>query len=109
MLLSEIGQSLAVTQTNITKLIDGLVQSGHVRRVEDANDKRRTWAQLTDAGVTAFEEVLPEVLEQIVHVWSGLKREEKRLLVHLLARLRLSLATSPADEDVQRAAGEDEI
>src|SRR5437868_9415033 len=39
LVMTDISQLLNVSMTNVTKLIDGLSQSGLVRRVEDEQDK----------------------------------------------------------------------
>ncbi|MGE0059794.1 MAG: MarR family winged helix-turn-helix transcriptional regulator [Dehalococcoidia bacterium] len=99
--MSHLSQLLSVTLTNITKLIDGLVSSGLVERVEDTNDKRKTWAQLTPAGLAFVEELLPEVAAQVERNWSSLSTQEKKLLVHLLAKVRLHLQIANAGERLQ--------
>jgi DNA-binding MarR family transcriptional regulator len=96
--MSHLSQLLSVTLTNITKLIDGLVSSGLVERVEDSTDKRKTWAQLTPEGLTFVRELLPEVGAQIEKNWSSLTLQEKKLLVHLLSKVRLHLQISNAGE-----------
>jgi DNA-binding MarR family transcriptional regulator len=96
--MSELSQLLSVTLTNITKLIDGLVSAGLVERVEDRNDKRKTWAQLTPEGISFVRELLPQVAGQVEKNWSSLTHQEKKLLVHLLSKLRLHLQISSAGE-----------
>ena len=96
--MSEISQLLGVTMTNVTKLIDGLVGTGHVLRVEDTEDKRKTWAQLTPEGVIFVEHLLPQVALQIEKTWSCLNPQEKKMLIHLLAKMKLQLQIAGASE-----------
>lgn len=96
--MSDISQLLDVTMTNVTKLIDGLVTSGHVKRVEDTEDKRKTWAQLTPEGVSFVAEMLPQVALQIEKNWSILNMQEKKMLIHLLSKMRLQLQIAGASE-----------
>lgn len=91
LLMNEIGQGLSVSPTNITKLIDGLVSDDLVRRVNHPHDKRMTWAELTPKGVKMFEELQPQVRQHTERLWSALNDDEKRQLVHLLAKVRQSL------------------
>ena len=95
--MTDISQLLNVSMTNVTKLIDGLSQSGLVRRAEDDQDKRKTWAELTPKGMATFKSVFPEVAAQIEKAWAPLSAREKRVLIHLLAKFRLNIATAPAD------------
>jgi MarR family 2-MHQ and catechol resistance regulon transcriptional repressor len=101
--MTEIVEELNVTPTNITKLVDGLAADGLVRRVGDPTDKRRTWVEITDAGQAAFNAALPATSETTRSLWSGLTRDEKRLLIHLLAKLRLTFLTMPASKAVSSA------
>jgi len=98
LLMSEIGDGLEISPTVVTRLVDSLAAESLVERAEYPDDKRKTWAVLTSAGRALFESELPGMLRQIEQVWSGLSSEEKRLLIHLLTKLRLSLVTaSPAE------------
>jgi DNA-binding MarR family transcriptional regulator len=99
--MSHLSQLLSVTLTNITKLIDGLVSSALVERVEDTSDKRKTWAQLTPQGLAFVEELLPEVAGQVERNWSSLTPQEKKMLVHLLAKVRLHLQIANTGERLQ--------
>ena len=107
--MSDISQMLAVTMTNVTKLIDGLVSSALVERVDDLEDKRKTWAQLTGEGTAFFENLLPEVTAQIDKTWSCLTTQEKRLLIHLLAKLKLQIQISGTSEKLMGLTGIEEL
>lgn len=48
--LSKIGERLMVHPTSVTNAIDRLEAAGLVRRVPDTTDRRRTLAELTEAG-----------------------------------------------------------
>jgi DNA-binding MarR family transcriptional regulator len=102
--MSELGVGLSVTQTNITKLVDGLVRSSYVERVIDESDKRKAWAKLTASGVAAFEEIFPAAVSEMGRIWENLRPAEKRQLIHLLAKLKLTLDTGAATEQPQRLA-----
>ena len=61
--LSKIGERLMVHPTSVTNAIDRLEAGGLVRRVPDTVDRRRTLAELTDAGrevVTAATKALQD-------------------------------------------------
>jgi DNA-binding MarR family transcriptional regulator len=98
LLMSEIGDGLEISPTVVTRLVDSLTAEGLVERAEHPDDKRKTWAVLTPEGRALFESEMPSMLQQIDKLWMGLLPQEKRLLVHLLTKLRLSLVTaSPQD------------
>ena len=99
--MTDIGVGLNVSLTNVTKLIDGLERDGLVRRVPHENDKRRTWAELTESGTEAFKHALPRVFNFTDGIWGHFTDDEKRLLIHLLSKLRLVLLSGGVDEQVQ--------
>jgi len=100
LLMTDIVQSMHVSPTNITKLVDGLERDEYVRRVGSLNDKRKVWVELLPSGARIVEETLPEVVQHVGMLWQGLTHEEKRVLVHLLSKLRLDILTHGAGERV---------
>lgn len=97
MIMTDIVQKMNVSPTNITKLVDGLERANYVRRVDNEHDKRRVWVELLPEGRNAVETMVPTVATHIHSLWSGLNTEEKRVLIHLLAKLRLHILTSTAN------------
>ena len=104
--MTDIGIGLNVSPTNVTKMVDGLERDGLVRRVRHDDDKRKTWTELTEEGVRSFEEALPKVLQFTDGVWGELSEDEKRSLVHVLAKLRMVLMTRGATLPLTRRASE---
>ncbi len=100
-LMTDIVQSMHVSPTNITKLVDGLERDEYVRRVGNLNDKRKVWVELLPSGAQIVEETMPEVARHVSLLWQGLSHEEKRVLVHLLSKLRLDILTHTAGEHVE--------
>ncbi|HLF70621.1 MAG TPA: MarR family transcriptional regulator [Dehalococcoidia bacterium] len=98
LLMGDIVQGMNVSPTNITKLVDTLVGDGLVHRVVHDVDKRKTWAELTPEGIAVIESALPSVANHVRGLWDGLNDEEKRILVHLLSKARLSSISTHANE-----------
>ncbi|HWO72984.1 MAG TPA: MarR family transcriptional regulator [Dehalococcoidia bacterium] len=96
--MSDFAHRLQVSPTNITKLVDGLVADGLVARGGDPVDKRKRWAELTPKGVEMVEKALPAVAEHVNSLLSCLTEEEKQVLVHLLAKLRLNWLSHASPE-----------
>jgi MarR family 2-MHQ and catechol resistance regulon transcriptional repressor len=101
LLMSEIVQGMNVSPTNITKLVDSLVADGLVRRVGHDQDKRRTWAELTERGESLLLDCVPQIGEHIKRLWSCLEDSEKTVLVHLLSKMRLNAQVNSADESAR--------
>ena len=102
LLMSDIGDELEVSASIVTRLVDALVDEGYVRRVDHPDDKRKTWAEMTHEGRALFEEQLPLMREQIQRLWQGMEDDEKRLLIHLFAKLRFNLLTRGFSEEGAR-------
>jgi DNA-binding MarR family transcriptional regulator len=98
LLMSDIVQGMNVSPTNITKLVDSLVADGLVRRVGHEQDKRRTWAELTQKGEDVLMECVPLVGQHIKSLWGALEDNEKTVLVHLLTKMRFNAAVNSPEE-----------
>jgi DNA-binding MarR family transcriptional regulator len=94
LLMTDIVTTMNVSPTNITKLVDVLVEDDYVRRVPDPTDKRKFWVELMPAGKRVFEEIIPDVGNHVRDFWEGISEQEMRTLIHLLSRLRLNALTS---------------
>jgi MarR family 2-MHQ and catechol resistance regulon transcriptional repressor len=108
MSMTEISRSLSVTMTNVTKLIEGLVGLGLVERIEDGEDKRKTWAHLTPEGAKVMKEILPKTAHQVEQTWSVLTPHEKRQLIHLLAKVKLQIHLASGSDKLPPMEGIDD-
>jgi len=88
--MSEIGDRMSVTRTNITKLVDMLEQEGLVQRVSVPADRRVTLAQLTGKGAELLQRIMPLHYANIRRLWSGMDADDCLQLTHLLLKLRRS-------------------
>ena len=102
MLLNDVSRALNVSATSISKLIASMSAQELVERIDDPEDKRRAWAQITDAGRQLLEESLPRVRQSTRSRWQGLSPDEKRMLVHLLTKLVLHEYTRRAQTQLRR-------
>ena len=55
----DLATSPIVSQSRVSRLMDNMVEKGHVRREVRAEDRRATFAVLTDDGREAFERTTP--------------------------------------------------
>ena len=102
MLLNDISRALNVSATSISKLVASMSTQKLVQRIDDPEDKRRAWAQITDAGRQLLQESLPRVRQSTRSRWQGLSSDEKRMLVHLLTKLVLHEYTRRAQTQLRR-------
>jgi len=94
MTMGQLSSHLMVSNGNITGLIDRLAQEELVTRSPAPGDRRTQMVRLTEAGKTAFDEMLPVHEGWVVDLMAGAAREDLAELLELLARLKGSLETS---------------
>lgn len=85
--LQQIGEKILVTSGSITYNIDKLENKGLLKRVPCDEDRRVTYAQITEAGRAMFDEIFPKHADSIQSLMKGLDTEEKEQTIQLLKRL----------------------
>jgi MarR family transcriptional regulator, 2-MHQ and catechol-resistance regulon repressor len=90
MLMSEIGERLIVSKSNMTGLIDRMEAQGLVARGGN-DDRRATSVRLTRAGQQLLSRVMPGLSNVLSELTECLKRVEKETIVRLLTHLRRDL------------------
>jgi DNA-binding MarR family transcriptional regulator len=86
--MSELAERTMLTRSGVTRLIDGLQQSGLVERVACPSDARVSWASLTDPGYQKLREAGETHVESIRQVFlQHFSNEELGQLAELLGRL----------------------
>lgn len=88
--LHELGELLIVSRANVTGLVDHLEQKGYVTRVVDETDRRVRYARITQKGEELIDQVAPRHHREVRRVMDELSEEEKRELIRLLRKVRLS-------------------
>jgi len=92
----DIARAVLLTASGITRLLDGLERSGWVEKKACSTDARVSYAVLTDAGVSKFEEARATHLADVEELFgASFSDEERDTLAELLGRLPLA-ETSPA-------------
>lgn len=91
---SHLADSLGVTRATITKLLDGLEQSGLIERRLDPTDRRAWIITLTATAHALLEEMLPPHFQRIEQIMRVLSKEEQEQLIALLLKLEGQLATT---------------
>jgi len=86
--MSALAESTMLTRSGITRLVDGLVESGLIERVSCPNDARVSYAHLTDAGYEKLRDAgcthIASIHRLFLEHFSG---EEIEQLAALLSRL----------------------
>jgi len=86
-MLSEIGEAMAVTCSNITGLVDRLEDAGWVQRRPHPQDRRVTLACLTERGEEIVREAMPAYHACLHELFSGLSPVQQTRLTGALEHL----------------------
>ncbi|PLS06363.1 MarR family winged helix-turn-helix transcriptional regulator [Neobacillus cucumis] len=85
--MQQIGGKILLASGSITYVVDKLEQKGLLRRIACPNDRRVTYAQITEQGKAFIEEIFPEHAKQIDALMSSLSDSEKTAAIDLLKKL----------------------
>ena len=89
--LQQIGGKILLASGSMTYVIDKLEKKEYIRRVACADDRRVTFAQITEKGKKLIEQVFPAHHNEIDRMMSVLSEEEKDTAIELLKRIGLSV------------------
>jgi MarR family transcriptional regulator, 2-MHQ and catechol-resistance regulon repressor len=89
--LQQIGGKILLASGSITYVVDKLEQKGLLKRVACPNDRRVTYAQITEQGKQFIENIFPEHEQRIDEIMSILSDDEKNTAIELLKKLGLSV------------------
>ena len=89
--LQQIGGKILLASGSMTYVIDKLEKKDYIRRVACAEDRRVTFAQITEKGKKLIEQVFPAHHNEIDRMMSVLSEEEKDTAIELLKRIGLSV------------------
>lgn len=85
--LQQIGSRLLILSGGVTYTIDKLENAGYVRRRNCKEDRRVTYAEMTEAGERYMEDIFPRHAQALHEAMTGLTDEEKDQAALLLKKL----------------------
>lgn len=85
--LGEIGDRILLTSGTMTYVINKLEEQGLLRRRPCEEDRRRTFAELTEEGRARIATLFPEHAAVLRDLMGGLSTEEKETAAALMKRL----------------------
>jgi DNA-binding MarR family transcriptional regulator len=91
-----LARHLELSSGAMTSRLDSLEQSGLIRRLPDANDRRSVIVELTDEGRAAWEKAASVQARREAFFASALTKDEQRRLNALLRKLMLALEAREA-------------
>ncbi|MCA1012923.1 MarR family winged helix-turn-helix transcriptional regulator [Halobacillus halophilus] len=85
--LQKIGEKILLASGSITYVVDKLEKKEYLERVPCPNDRRITFASITEKGREFLNEIFPDHWKQIERITGGLTDEEKVQAIELLKKL----------------------
>jgi len=73
----KLGEVAVITSGTITHIVNKLLESGHVIKVQDEKDKRVFWVEITDAGRKEFLRVNTEHMKYLDNLLGDFSEEDK--------------------------------
>ena len=84
---AELAEKAGVTRATITGLLDGLEQTGLVRREPHSDDRRKTVVHLTPDGIEHLQGIFPDHFRRVAALMEHLSEPEREELMRLLHKV----------------------
>lgn len=91
MAASELGKTLNICKSNVTPLVQKLIDKGLVQRITNENDRRYIYISITESGEKFLARHKELVIEHLQKKICSLKEEELEVLAESLQKLKVVL------------------
>lgn len=91
---AELAEATFRDRTTVTRLLDGMVKKGLVRRETDPSDRRAVQAWLTPEGRALRRELIPFVEELLRRGMRGIRKKDLKTTIDTLRRMQGNLIDS---------------
>jgi DNA-binding MarR family transcriptional regulator len=98
---ASLADKTGVTRATISGLLDGLEKDGMIERRPDPDDRRLTRVNITPAGKSFVNGILPGYTRWLSSIVEPLNEEERHHLVTLLEKIRIRISERTAFTDTQ--------
>lgn len=85
--IQSIGKKVLIASSSITYVVDKLEVKNYVRRSEFSEDRRVTFAELTQEGQVLMERIWPEHEEKVNGLFEELNTEETEAIINDLKKV----------------------
>ncbi|MEK4566592.1 MarR family transcriptional regulator [Alkalihalobacillus sp. FSL R5-0424] len=85
--IQKIGEKVLIASSSITYVVDKLEKKELLKRIPSPEDRRSTYAVITEKGTQFMDEVFPKHREAINNICGGLSKDEKQSLIEQLKKL----------------------
>jgi len=85
--IQKIGEKVLIASSSITYVVDKLEKKKMLRRKPCPNDRRITYATITEEGMQLMKQIFPKHKTSIHRICAGLETKEKAFLIEQLKKL----------------------
>lgn len=85
--IQKIGQKVLLASSSITYVVDKLEEKKLIRRRACDQDRRVTYAVITDEGIALMDDIFPKHQKALQRILGGLDVEEKAVMIEQLKKL----------------------
>ncbi|MBT2581340.1 MarR family transcriptional regulator [Planococcus sp. ISL-109] len=103
--IQAIGKKVLIASSSITYVVDKLMHKGYVEREACKEDRRVTYALLTEDGHNVMDRIFPEHELQMNKVFAGLTEEEVAELIRTLKKVGYEAQESDGVEKAKKRSG----
>ncbi|MDZ5712941.1 MarR family winged helix-turn-helix transcriptional regulator [Jeotgalibacillus haloalkalitolerans] len=89
--LQKIGGKILLASGSITYVVDKLEKKGLITRIASPEDRRVTYAEISEEGHRFMSEIFPEHEKNLHELMTALSDEEQKQAIDLLKKLGLSI------------------
>ena len=89
--LQQIGNKILLASGSITYVIDKLEKRGYLARISCPNDRRVTYAEITETGNAFMDDLFPQHEQHLHELLDSLTVDEKETVIELVKKLGLSI------------------
>lgn len=85
--MSDLAEELSMSNQQLTKVVDALVDFEMVERITDPNNRRKIYAKITDKGRKTLSELKQEIDKKLGHVMRKFSDDEMDKLYDCIAHI----------------------
>ena len=95
----KLGEVAVISSGTITHAVNKLIKLNYVKKVQDKEDKRVFWIQITEEGRTRFMEVHLKHMEYLDKLLEDFKQEDKLAIIELIKKFGKGIAKKQIEKE----------